>query len=158
MGWERALRRSLPAGVTAAVALTDGCSRRPEPTRRENSPGSPSSVSGRVVGCCGQPVPSLPAVISGKNPSTAGAHGTFSGAGVTAPHDLLALDNSVKSAMVFKALTRSDPGAVHPARGTLEGGISYQFRIHPVTQLTVAESRNPGYTAHPSRTERQRGA
>ena len=82
------------------------------------TPGTPDSgtpsgtsitVRGKVVDGDGKVVGNASVLVLGLQPVTTDASGAFSVAGVTTPYDIVAVNGSKQSAVVYKGVTRQDP-------------------------------------------------
>jgi hypothetical protein len=120
-------------GVSATVSITV-----PVP--------STITVSGVVVGENLMPASNCSVAIKGRPVATTGDDGKFTISGVTAPYDLVAVNTSLRLAVMYVGLTRTDPhiyfwgftpGTIYRS-GTVEGSLGGS---------QVAAAAPPGYLA-----------
>ena len=96
------------AGATSVTLTATAGSLTRSVTITVNPPAT-ITVSGKVVAGNGQPVANAPVVITGRPSTISDANGDFTVTGVTTPYDLTAVVSSIKLAVVYKGLTRTDP-------------------------------------------------
>lgn len=100
----------LLAQYTLALSLAlllAACSKSSSPT----GPGSGGviTVTGKVIGVNGQPVASVPVLVTGLPSVNTDANGNFTIGNVTTPYTVSVVDGANRRALVYRGLTRTDP-------------------------------------------------
>ena len=106
--------------------------------------GGTHSVTGRVVGANGQPIPEVPVVVPGHPPSVTDGNGYFTITNVSSPYTLVVVDGKYKRALVYRGLTRPDPTLTWlgsspgtPHEGTLQGSLIPWSSVSPGVRATA---------------------
>ncbi len=124
------------------VLLAGGCLN--DHSSVNSGPAGTHSVTGKVVGANGQPIPEVPVVVPEHPPSVTDGNGNFTITDVSTPYTLVVVDGRYKRALVYRGLTRPDPTLTWlgsspgtPHEGTLQGSLIPWSAVSPDVRTTA---------------------
>ena len=98
------------AALGAAALLAAGCKSNDAASGPgAGAPGSIITVTGKILGQNNLGVAGVPVFVTGKPSTNSDASGNFTFTNVTVPYDVTVVNAATKAALIYKALSRSDP-------------------------------------------------
>lgn len=107
-------------GVVVFFTAIGGCKKDTSTPSTPGGGGQVITVNGYVKDLNGEPVSGKPVIITGKGSVLSASDGSFSVSNVTTPYDitLIAVIGSLRIAVIYEGLTRSDPVLAYPGGPT----------------------------------------